>query len=173
MLRTLLESTMSTFNISPPEAIFEKCAYLIADLLAGCWLNCGFRWQECFGMPLALKEEVTFQALFTQSARLIFEHVLLLKELPIPEKSITGFDVREINRFILAQKPKVLAYYQALVGVDANHVVVEPPKFYKVSDYFVEERSMFEVALIRLKDLLLLINKVRGPRWEDFEELDC
>ena len=62
MLRTLLESSMQTFNIKD-ESIFEKNAYLIADLLAGCWLNCGFRWQECFGMPVTLKEEVNLLAL--------------------------------------------------------------------------------------------------------------
>lgn len=62
-------------------------------------------------MPVPLKEEATLSALFTQSSRLIFEHVLLLKELPMPEKNINGFSVRDINKFILSQKPKVLAYY--------------------------------------------------------------
>lgn len=39
----------------------RQAAYLIADLLAGCWLSNGFRWAECLGATPALKEEAYLQ----------------------------------------------------------------------------------------------------------------
>ena len=57
MLRIIVSSIDGAFN-EKTKIIEEKAAYLMADLLAGCWLNGGFRWQECFGMTLTLKHKV-------------------------------------------------------------------------------------------------------------------
>lgn len=50
--------------------------------------------------------------------------------------------------------------------------MIEPLKFYKVPDYFRSERSIFEIGLIRLKDLVLLITIVSGPNFQKFSALD-
>ena len=56
MLRIILNNIDGTFDENTKK-VKEKSAYLMADLLAGCWLNGGFRWQECFGMNRILKDE--------------------------------------------------------------------------------------------------------------------
>ena len=103
MLKIIVSSIDGAFN-EETKIIEEKAAYLMADLLAGCWLNGGFRWQECFGMTLTLKHEFQLTALFLQSTRLVFEHVLMLKELPIPTKKINGFIIEHLNKFICEEK---------------------------------------------------------------------
>ena len=35
-----------------------KVTYILADLLAGCWLNGAFRWPECFGLSHTLADEL-------------------------------------------------------------------------------------------------------------------
>ena len=129
MIRSLLESSMTKLGIQD-ETIFEKSAYLIADLLAGCWLNTAFRCSECFGMPLTLKEEANFTALFMNSSRLIFEHTLLVKPFPVKQNTVNGFNVSEINKFIAQQKPKILVYYQKLISIECKSITVEDRKFY-------------------------------------------
>jgi hypothetical protein len=177
MLRALIEASNEKFNIKD-ETVFQKSANLIVDLLAGCYLNCGFKWQECFGMPVTLKEEVNLLAILMQSSRLIFEHVLLMKELPVPEKSINGFDVKDINQYIMSQKPKVVKYYQKLVDIDTSKIVIEPQKHYQETvNYFLKERSIFELALVRFQDLVLLIMLVGGTdrsdrQFKHFQHLD-
>lgn len=96
MIRSLVESSMTKLNIKD-ETVFEKSAYLIADMLSGCWFNTAFRCYECFGMPITLKEEATFTALFMKSSRLIFEHTLLLKPFPVRNTNVNGFNIPEIN----------------------------------------------------------------------------
>ena len=43
MIRLLINNIDDTIN-KETKLIEEKVAYLLADLLAGCWLNGGFRW---------------------------------------------------------------------------------------------------------------------------------
>ena len=43
MLRTVLSSVEGAFD-GETKLVNEKTVYLIADLLAGCWLSGGFRW---------------------------------------------------------------------------------------------------------------------------------
>ena len=63
----------------------------------------------------------------------------------------------------------MLIYYQKLVKVDIKQIIIEPLKFYKVADYFRSERSIFELGVIRLKDLVLLITLVSGGHnWPKF-----
>ena len=50
--------------------------------------------------------------------------------------------------------------------------MVMPLKFYKKPKYFASERSMFDLALIRMKDLVYLINIVSGPKLNEFLKLD-
>ena len=56
MLRIVLSSIDGAFD-EETNLVNEKTVYLMADLLAGCWLSGGFRWQECFGMSMTLKDE--------------------------------------------------------------------------------------------------------------------
>ena len=99
MLRLVLSSIEGAIDPSL-QLVDEKAAYVLADLMAGCWLSSGFRWQECFGMSTTLKDEYQLTALLLQSTRLVFEHTLMLKELPAPGKRINGFLIDEINKFI-------------------------------------------------------------------------
>ena len=56
MLKLVLSSIDGAFDANS-KLINEKVAYVMADLLSGCWLSGGFRWQECFGMSTTLKDE--------------------------------------------------------------------------------------------------------------------
>ena len=92
-----------------------------------------------------------------------------MKELPIPEKNISGFDVKDINQYIVSQKRNVLKYYQRLVDIDLSKVVIEPEKYYQKTNYFLKERSIFELALVRFQDLVLLIALVGGTDKSDLQ----
>ena len=170
MLRTILSSINDAFD-SETKLVKEKTVYLLADLLAGCWLSGGFRWQECFGMSTTLKDEYSIAALFLQSTRLVFEHVLMLKELPAP-KQINGFLVGKLNEFIRAEKDSVLRFYTRLVDIDVDSMVKVPaPAFYLKSNYFQNERDLFEIIIIRKKDLLQLVELVKA-NFDHFEKVD-
>ena len=105
------------------------------------------------------------------SSRLIFEHTLLLKPF-VTKTQVNGFNVPEINKFITQQKPRVLVYFQKLIGVQISNIKIESPKFYENPTNYRADYSIFEHALIRLKDLVPLLNVVSGPGIQKFIEVD-
>ena len=81
----------------------------------------------------------------------------MLKELPVPAKKINGFIIEDLNKFICEQTDNVLQFYTQLINVDIESSVVVPDLQHyqnKAVDYFSNEREMFEIVILRKKDLI-------------------
>jgi len=95
MLRVLVENSrmMLGRKLDPNKQnrikLEDDEIHMLAEILIGGWLNTGFRNPKCFGIHSSNENELEFEFVFFQAARLIFEHTFMLQR--VSDRFPVGF----------------------------------------------------------------------------------
>lgn len=147
-------------------------AYLLGDLLAGCYISNGFKWVECMGLTPPFKEESRTVGHLLQAARVLLESTLTCEPLPYTHKPQKTFKISRFNEFIASWEPKVVALYQSILdGVDMRAVAV--PAFSEIKNLRRNYRVQnAQASQMRLQDLATLELLMQSSIQEDAEFLN-
>lgn len=55
-----------------------------------------------------------------KACRITFEHMMMMQT--IPEKTVKGINIEDLNQFIKDQLPKVKVFWEQLISVDIQEI---------------------------------------------------
>ena len=99
----------------------DEEVHILARMLGAGWLNTGLRNPKAFGLLPCVMKEMEFEGVFFESARILFEHVLMMQRLPGEGSSLAAdYNLEVLNSFIEQQATSVFVFFTRLVNVDCS-----------------------------------------------------